>query len=187
MNEKYRKLFFKYLFNLLNLKEYEEELIKENIEYIDREDIMCYEEVICSKISKYFYLLNEVNLDVLTEEETKYLNIIHDDIIDDNVISFLKKTYEKVLLNHSLNTKTYYGPFMNPNFEANNDAIAIGIKYNVYGLAKGYKKEIEQMNREDKIVFDIMKRIEDSSKLKVKVIRYDELYEFLNRNDPLRN
>ena len=185
MEEKYRKLFFKYIYDLLNLQEYEEELVGANIEYIDKENIMCAEEIICSKISKYFYLLNEVDLSSLTDDEKAYLNIIHDDIVDENVIKFLQDTYERVLLNHSPNSKTYYGPLMNPDFEADNDAVAIGIKYNAYGLAKGYKKEIEQIESEDKIVLDIMKRIEESSKIKIKLIRYDELYEFLNRNDPL--
>ena len=73
---------------------------------------------------------------------------------------------------------------MNPRFEADNDAIAIGIKYDQFGLASGNKKKNDEIFNGNRLVIDIMKKIEESStKFKLRVIEYNELYEVLNRNN----
>ena len=185
MKEKYQKLFFKYLFDLLKLNEYEAILINKKIDYIENEIIMCQEEINCKNISKYFYLLNNVNLDALSEEEKNYLNIIHEDLIDDNVISFLNKTYEKVLLIDSNNLMISYGPTMDNNYTAPGDAIVLGIKYDQYGFAKAKVKNAEQVRMEEKVVSDIIKQIETKSPIKIKIIVYSEIYEKLNRRNRL--
>ena len=58
MVEKYRLLFFRYLYEKLNLNEVESFLKENKIENIVKEELMCDEEIMCRHYSKYFYLLN---------------------------------------------------------------------------------------------------------------------------------
>ncbi len=188
LEDKYRALAFAFFSSRINLPKYERFLMDHHIEYIEKTSIMCHEEIVCSRISKYFYLLNRVHLDSLTPQEAEYLQNADADSDERENSEFIRNTYLKVLKSRSPNSSVFYGPFMNPRFQADHDAIAIGLKYNVYGLAAGYKKELEQIDKEDALVKQMIHEIESAAKpYKIKIIRYDELYEFLNRNDPLSN
>ena len=183
MQEKYRVLFFKYIYELLELNKYENELIKNNISYIDKENLMDEKEKICLKYSKYFYLLNEINFELLKEEEIEYLENINNEELTNEVISFLKKTYGRVLLYNSPNEKTYYGPFMNPRFEVDSDGIGIGLKFEEFGLVNGPRKNLESLRKDSKIIEKIINEIENKQiGIKFKILKYNEMYEPLNRN-----
>ncbi len=187
MEEKYRLLFFKYLYDLLDLKKIEDELKSRNVDCVNDENQMCEEEKTCSACSKYFYLLNEINLKRLSSEELDYLNQINEETPNNDIQLFLEKTYQRVLLESSLNNKVYYGPFMNPRFEADSDSIAIGIKYEQFGLLSGNRKKHDEILNGNRVVIDIMKKVESlSTKYKLKLIEYNELYEALNRNDSFK-
>ena len=186
MEEKYRLLFFKYLYELLNLDKYEKELEDNKIDYIKNKELMCDEEIICSIVSKYFYLLNEVDLIGLTEEEKNTLNSIDANNLDDTAKSFLEHSYNKVLLNSSSSEDIYYGPFMNQNFKAKNDEIALGIKFDEFGFVNGVLKKIEEIDRNDSIISDLIDRIEKSSNNhKLRIIKYNEIYKKLNEDNAI--
>lgn len=149
MKEKYRLLFFKYIYYLCELQKYEKDLISEKIEYIKDKKLMCIEEKECYYVSKYFYLLNSINIDNLNLEEKEFLEKIDSHLIDKSVVNFLEETYSKVLISKNASGKLYYGPFMEQQYEAAADDIVLGLKYDVYGLAKGSEKTVEQVEMKE--------------------------------------
>lgn len=182
MEEKYRIQFFKYLYDSLGLKQHEDKLLESNIGSVKGENNMCSEELLCSKISQYFYLLNDVDTDCLTPEEVSYLEGITSETPASDVKAFLERTCQKVLLSQNKPEKVYYGPLNDPNYEADSDSIAIGLKYDLFGLMAGKKKSLEQIEEDEKIVGDIINKIQSNPSFKVKVIVYDELYELQTKN-----
>ncbi len=183
MKEKYRIQFFKHLYNLLGLKQYDDSLADSGIEKVQGEQNMCSEEILCNRISQYFYLLNDVDTDSLTPEEISFLERISLDTPESDVQNFLRETYRRVLLSQSEADKIYYGPFGDPEYEADKDAIAIGLKYDHFGLSTGVDKDMDRIDREEEIVSGIVNQIQSNSALKIKVIVYDEMHEGLMRDN----
>ena len=183
MKEKYRIQFFKYLYDSLGLKQYDDLLVGNGVEAVEGEQNMCSEEMLCKGISPYFYLLNDVDIACLTPEETSYLEGITFDTPASDVQKFLEETYRRVLLNHGESEKVYYGPLENPDYEADKDAIAIGVKYDHFGLSTGKEKDMDQVEREEEIVNGIVRQIQSNPNFKTKIIVYDELHEKLKEND----
>ena len=144
---------------------------------------MCSEEMLCSKISQYFYLLNDANTDCLTPEEVSFLEGITSETPIDDISSFLEGTYKRVLLNQGESEKVYYGPFQEPGYEADSDAIAIGLKYDHFGLSTKVEKDMDRIDREEELANSIISQINSNSPFKIRVIIYDELHEKLKKND----
>ena len=183
LEKKYRLLFFKYLFDLINLSEYEKYLVDNNVEYITNEIIMCDEEIICSKYSKYFYLLNEIDTSRLNSNEIEFLTkITIDNISDDNVKKFLEDTYKRVLFNDEKDI--YYGPMKNEKFKAKSNEIALGFKFDEFGFSKGVLKEEDEIDEKTELVDKTILEIEDKFKeYSIRIIKYNELYEKLNSDN----
>ena len=181
MKEKYRTLFFRYIYEKLNLAEIEEELKNNKIECITNESLMCEEEKICSRYSKYFYLLNTVNLMSLTGKELEYLDLIDINcFIDSSVISFLEETALKTLFNsqpipikyHNLNLDYYYSEHY----------FILGLKYDELGFATGKLKTRREIENNDVLIDELIKKIEGNSKFKIKIMIFNELFERLSNN-----
>ncbi len=186
MEEKYRLLYFKYLYAILDLDKYEKELEGNGIDCITDEDLMCDEEIVCHRASRYFYLLNEIDLSQLTKEEQEKLARLNVDQLGEEEIAFLRQTCERALVSSEESENVYYGPFMNPRFKAEKKEIALGMKYDEFGFAKEEIKPIEVVNKQREVVNGIIGRIEDgSTSPRVKVIRYNELYKTLNEQGSL--
>ena len=183
LEEKYRLIFFNYLYNLIDLKKYENYLEEHGIEYITNENIMCPEEIVCRKYSKYFYLLNVVDINNLTFREIDILKKINiDDINNDNVKQFLEKTYKRVLFTDE--GEIYYGPMMNDDFKAKSTDIALGIKYDELGFTKGVLKDMDVVDTQSDEVRKIINEIENNCKeYPIRIIQYNEIYEALNGDD----
>ena len=182
MTSKYRIIFFRYLYKLLKLNIAEEYLTNHNIMHIDDENIMSDEEKICHKYAKYFYLLNEINVANLSKEETDYLNSINlDSEIDKDIETFLTKTYNKVLFSNSVGETIYYGPHSS-RFSVSDNVIAIGFKRNEFGFGNGSLLEYDETEKQNTIVDDVIKVIEENSSLDIKILKYNELFEKLKSN-----
>ncbi len=182
MIDSYRLLLFKYLYEKLNLKEFENNIEKNNINYIINEKLMCGEEKICYHYAKYFYLLNDININELNQEELKYLSDLNKEANIDNKISkFLETTYKKVLFSNQDSLEKYYGP-INETYHVKGNYIVLGLKFEEYGFVSRVikkRKEIENINL---IIDNIIKKIEDNKNYNVKVIKYNELFEKLKNN-----
>ena len=174
MIDNYRILFFRYLYEKLNLKEIEDYLEKNNINYIDNDNLMCNEEKICFHYSKYFYLLNDINFELLNSEGIAYLKSINkDSFLDSNIINFLESTYKRVLFN---NFGKYYGPHSDQ-YYVNGDYIVLGIKFDELGFASRNIKTRKEIENNNNIVDSIISKIENNLNYKIKIIKYNELFE----------
>lgn len=181
MSESYRVLFFRYLYDKLKLKVIEDYLEKNNIEYINNEKLMSEEEKLCHPYSKYFYLLNEIDLSPLNNEEKDYFNNIKvDNVMDNQLTIFLETTAKRVFFSHLSELNRYYGP-ISDSYYVNGDYIVLGLKYNELGFATGKIKTRGEIEYNMKIINDIIKKIENNNVYKIKVIKYNELFEKLNK------
>lgn len=177
MEEKYRKVFFKYLFKILDLKNIEKYLINNGINYITSENNMCDEEKKCYAYSKYFYLLNEINLLMLNEEEMMYLKVISSDSdLSERTIKFINNTYKKVLFSDSRGKNKYYGA-ISESFMAKDNQIVLGLKRDEMGFAAHKLKKMEEIQHDDIIIDEVVEKIEKNSYFDIKVIKYNELFE----------
>ena len=173
MENKYRRLFFKYFYDSLQLNKVEELFKKQGIKKIINDKLNN-----CFGISDYFYLLNEVNLNNLTEDEYKYLDNIDINNCDLNdLISYLIATYKKVLFPKTSDDYVYYGP-MTYDYMAPSDAIVIGVRYDKYGFDSGDRLTLEQVDSNEEVLCDILNGVQEENydKIKVAFIRYHEFY-----------
>lgn len=173
MENKYRRLFFKYFYDSLQLNKVEELFKKQGIKKIINDKLNN-----CFGISDYFYLLNEVNLNNLTEDEYKYLENIDINKCDLNdLISYLISTYKKVLFPKTSDDYVYYGP-MTYDYMAPSDSVAIGVRYDKYGFDSGDRLSLEQVDSNEEVLCDTLNKIqmENYEKIKVAFIRYNEFY-----------
>ncbi len=177
MEEKYRKVFFRYLFKILDLKNIEDYLISNGINYITSENNMCNEEKSCYAYSKYFYLLNEINLLMLNNEEMMYLRVMKsDDDLNERTINFINNTYKKVVFSDSTGKNKYYGA-ISENFMAKDNQIVLGLKRDEMGFAAHKLKKVKEIQNDNVVIKKIIEKIEKNSCFDIKVIKYNELFE----------
>ena len=181
MIDKYRLIFFRYIYDKLNLKEVERYLESNSIEYIINNALMCKEEKLCYNYSKYFYLLNNIDFSLLTKDELDYFNSINENsIIDNKMIDFLEKSYYKVFFGNPNFTEKHYGPSSN-SYYVKGDCIVLGLKYNELGFSTGKIKTRLEIENNNKIIVDVIEKIESNKNYQVKVLKYNELFEKLNK------
>ena len=134
MNYNYEYLFFKYLYNELELNKLDQELENNNIKMVDQENVD-------KRISKYFSLLNrgnEANFSDLELETYKRifslkLDKLMEPLVYEEAISFIKSTYQKYYHLTDEVKYIYYGP-ENDEFLAPSNCIALGLNYIKYDI-----------------------------------------------------
>lgn len=176
MEEKYDYLFVKYLYDKLNLNESEKKF--------DEKGVLPYYSDLTE--NKFFCILNDGNLEKLSEDEKKklelfglmnYSDIMKNESLKNELYSFLETTYKKFYFDESEEiTYNYYGP---TDFEymAPSDAIVLGFDYRKTVPEKDGIPYDTLLEENDKTVCDELNHIQDSAEglgLKVAVIRRDE-------------
>lgn len=177
MNYKYEYIFFKNLYQNLNLKEFDIKLEENGIKPYDKANMN-------SRISKYFALMNEGDFNGFSPEEKEKYNLYFSKELDEllneplysEVSGFINRTYETYFFKNRSDRYMYYGP-ASYEYMAPTDAIVLGINYVKYDNEKeNYDKELE--NQED-VIIQIANYIQDelSEKynLKLAVIPYNEI------------
>lgn len=174
METKLKLLLTKILYEKLELKKYEEKLVFSNIEpkTIVNEDNL-------PVVSKYFFLLNEINFKKLSQEDYTYLNNVilrlenlqKDEL--DVLYKFLNsKLYDLLLLETDL--KYLYWGGTSFEYMAPADAIVFGLHYKV-----DIQEDEKNISLKQSIVTDIANNIQEEAienkKIKVSVILYDNL------------
>lgn len=178
MEEKYKYVFFKYIYDKLNLEYYEKDLQKYDINPIEQDIEGLYKD-----ISRYFSLLNNVNDKNLTEEQRKKYNYyfslpiekILDKSLENEINVFLEETYEKMLFPDIKEDHYYYGP-LNNKYLVPKDSVALGFNYCEF--------DIEDENFSEKHLYKerVICRLLNNIKLilakqigmKISTIRYNE-------------
>lgn len=174
MNEinNYKYMFFKKLYDSLNLKEMEQRLENENIRSLNVISSDKYE-----PISNYFFLLNEVNIERLSQEQLQDFHLYFSKDInmltkeeEKKINGFIDETYSIVLFPDVDSKYVYYGP-INDNYISPKDAITIGLYYNVFGDYDDFEVENKLADIINYIQFDLAKKINK----KVSVIPFNQI------------
>lgn len=184
MEQLYQILFFKYLYYILSLDTYENNLLLNKVFPIVDENNMSEKEKTYRSCSKYFFLLNDINLSSLSDEELNYLKTLNDNsIFDDNLIQFLKKTYKNVLLTDE---DIYYGVYNNEDFKCHANYIGLGFKYEEFGFSNEEIYDMEEIEKNDRIFLQMVNEIKLKAKendINVDIIKYNELTEIFEKED----
>ena len=177
MKEKYRVIFFRYLYQKLKLEEIEKKLVDNNIGFVTSESQMCDEEKTCYKYSKYFYLLNDIKVSKLNNTEKHFLELIHDDTsLNERIENFLESTYQNILFDNIIGKDKYYGPPIDT-YMAKTNQIVIGFKRDEMGFAAHKLKTRKQIEDDDKIIKEIIEELEKNKQFNIKIITFNELFE----------
>lgn len=171
-NDNYKYLFFKEMYEQLNLKYIEEKLTYEKINSLNIQPNENYQ-----IISHYFFLLNEVNTEKLTTEQlqkfqnyfSKKINLLTEEELKE-IKKFINETYHLVLFPNIEDTYIYYGP-INDNYICPRDAIAIGLYYDVFTIGDDFETQNKLSKIINYIQFDLAKKINK----KVSVLLFNQL------------
>ncbi len=182
----YRELVSKYLIEKLNLKQYDNMINNNPLNYkkvdIDKMDIY---QKFNSRYLNYFYIRNNIYLEHLSRKEYDFLfqklNSENVFSIDDNTLNFLEQTYKKVIFEDALGNGNIvyvnYGP-ETIDFIAPNNSIIIGIRYDMYDNSENLDNsswDTRFLKQQDYIT-SLLKRMYDEYKNKeilVNIIQYD--------------
>lgn len=174
MNEidNYKYLFFKKIYDELKLNQIEKELPKKKIMPLKVVQDENYD-----IISNYFFLLNDLNLDGLSNEQLQEFHNYFSKKIKDlteielhNINEFIEKTYSLLLFPKGDEKYVYYGA-INTDYTAPRDAIAIGIYYDVFVEADDFEIENNLAEIINYIQFELAKKINK----KIAVIAYNQI------------
>ena len=174
MEDKYRIMTLKYLYQLLDLKKYEKILEDNNLESIIEDN----------DHFKYFTLLSEGDMSLFTEDEQNEMNELDnydlEELLSNNELSnkfleFIKRTYNKFYFSNIKGAYIYYG-VLDDEHMAPDDAFALGINYRISYDEEEYDKKVIEV---DDIITDIINEIQftdaEKNNLKVAVIENNGL------------
>lgn len=170
--ENYKYMFFKGLYETLNLKDLEQKLENEEIKPLKIVSNEGYE-----IISHYFFLLNDININALTTTQLQEFNRYFSKEIHSlseqevkEIQKFINDTYSLLLFPSGDSKYVYYGP-INDDYICPRDAIAIGLYYDTFGDYDTFEVENKLSDIINYIQFDLSKKINK----KIAVIPFNQL------------
>jgi hypothetical protein len=167
----YKEHLEKYLFEALNLKQYEEKITSNNFEFveIDKGKQDPYQKF-SSLDLKYIYLRNNIHIEKLNTEDLEILKGNNIDLISEMV----KRTYKDVITINYSNVNTSYGP-VTPNYFAPMNAIVFIIRYksndNELDESKYFKGVGEKKKYIDDLIIEMEKEIYTKLDMPTKIIQ----------------
>ena len=177
MNYKYEYIFFKYLYEILNLKECDNKLETSGIEPYDKENMG-------NRISKYFALKNEGNNNEFSPEDKEKFNLYFSKELDEllneplysEVRNFVARTFETYFFSNISEKYMYYGP-SSYEYMAPTDAIVLGINYVKFDIEN--ENYDETINNQEDVIIEvatfIQEELAEKSNLKLAAIPYNEI------------
>lgn len=182
----YRYFLTEYLIKKLALKEFDEEISNSGLDFSTvKEASMDIYQFFSSSILQFFYIRNDLYLNRLTESEKEFLRKRVQNrkvVIDDEILSFIERTYQKVIFKDVFHNGTscmaFYGP-ENLNFSAPNNAVVVGFRYDEFDM-RGLRDEEWQdiYDKQTYFLYSLLKRMNEELKTKlevpVTVIQYND-------------
>lgn len=173
MNEvnNYKYLFLKKLYDDLQLNLVEKNIVDKNIKPLNVISTDGY-----TIFSRYFFLLNDVNIDNLTDEQlqkfylyfSKDVNTLTNDDLD-KITAFIDSTYESLLFPKSDEKYVYYGP-INDDYLCPTDSIVLGLYYDVF-----FGDAIEVENKLSDIINNIQFNLAPKINKNIVVLSFNQL------------
>ena len=180
MNYKYEYIFFKEIYDRLNLKELDDRLTNEGIKPFDKEHVD-------QRISKYFAFMNEGTASHFSKEDSekfheyfsRELSELEREPLYSEVRDFVLRTYENYFFSDKKDDYIYYGP-VSFDYMAPSDAITLGINYVKFDIKAASDMEYErELQRRDGVVVDMMNYIQTELArkmgMKLAALAYDEV------------
>ena len=171
MEERYKYEFLKFMYEKLKLDVIEKEIEKNGISYIDADISGLYPD-----LSKYFSLVNNVDISRLTKE----MKDKHEEIVSNNlqneVNEFLENSYKLVLFPNVEEKFYFYGP-INYNYVAPRDSIVLGFNYREFDIPKENFDELHP--KQEDYICDLLNYIQEKlapqAGYNVAVLKYNEI------------
>lgn len=170
--DNYKYMFFKEVYNNINLKSVEQKMLGDNIKPLevikdDKYDI----------ISNYFFLLNVFNIEALSKEQlqdfytyfSKDINSLNEQELQ-KAREFINETYSTVLFPKTDSKCVYYGP-INDDYLCPRDAIVIGLYYDAFGEYGDFELE----NKLADIINYIQFSLDKKNYSKIAVIPFNQI------------
>ena len=174
MNEldNYKYLFLKDIYSALNLYSVEQQLLADRVKPLNIVNNENY-----ALISKYFFLLNNVNITNLSSDQLEKFHFYFSRDINKlsaqeliNAKKFIDETYDIILFPKTEDKCVYYGP-ISDNYICPRDAIVFGLYYDAFGEYKDFELNNKLADIINYIQFDLAKKINK----KVAVIPFNQL------------
>ena len=157
----YRRFYTEYLIKKLRLLDYDKLLQELNIENNDLDFYKRYS----SDYLKYIFIRNNLYVSKLTEEEKEYLLRNENSDLNEEIESFIERTYKRVINGFGDNDYCFYGKQIKT-YAAKSDMIVIGIYDDKYDLIIN--------NRVNEIGLSIESKMDNVKVLTYKKDTYEE-------------
>ena len=192
----YRSLLTEYIIDTLELKKYDEKILKSNLNFkqTNKEEMDSYQ-YFSSEELKYLYIRNNIYIEKLDENEMSFLkNVLNSNLysLNEETKKFIVNTYEKVISecreNDGKESFTFYGP-NTTRFMASNKSLIIGMRYDEFaedGLNddEWYDRHVSQiLDYLPQIFFEIESNSEEKISMPLRVLRYNEYSIIKRKND----
>ncbi len=182
----YNNMFLKYLIKNTSLKQIDNEIgdsrkFKHQILGVSEgyQDLYQY---LCNEELTFFYIRNNIYIEALSKEEKDFLDSKIGSEYNDEIESFIKNTFKKVIFEDVNKDKSIidinYGPSTSRNFFSSNDSLVIGAR-----MVPGFSKVDNKENRDEyfaRLAFfrkkceELKDLLNDELNMEVSVIEYSD-------------
>lgn len=176
----YKKLLSQYIITNVDIKKIDNLFDNSHLYFIEvkQEEKDSYQK--SSNIeSKYLYVRNDFNIQMLSKEELNYLNEMKNNNNYD--FEFLKNTLKRVISSSNDTNQTnpqFYGP-LDMKYSANNTDLVIGFRYDHFSNEEELKEKWEnnyykQLKFIEKVLPKIEQELSRLLEMSVKIIEYND-------------
>ncbi len=179
---KVKILYLKLLNDYLSLNQYDDKLTNSQLRFIktpkNQQDIYQF-----LSPNNYYFIRNNLHIDRLPIEDFKYLSLKQDDVLDEKSEELIKRTFQTVIkeVDEKISGPfmAVYGPLASDAFQAKNDSLVIGFRYDEFNTDGLSDEEWEELNEKQYAFLtkqnqEMMTELSEKYHIPVKVIEYDE-------------
>ncbi|MDD4624569.1 MAG: hypothetical protein PHX40_04285 [Bacilli bacterium] len=184
-------LLIKYLKYSFNLDEYEKSMMDNKIKPIEETEMDIYQYLSSNEL-KYFYIRNNLNIELLDNNDKELLLSIKDGSISNEKNSvFIENNYERLIKNQiNDESHTISGP-NSSNYIVPVNTLVLGFRYDEYikrpnQTDEEWSKEREKIEGNNELLFYYMKKtFENTIHKPIEIIKYDEFS--VNKKDEIED
>ena len=181
----------KYLKYSFNLDEYEKSMMDNKIKPIEETEMDIYQYLSSNEL-KYFYIRNNLNIELLDNNDKELLLSIKDGSISNEKNSvFIENNYERLIKNQiNDESHTILGP-NSSNYIVPVNTLVLGFRYDEYikrpnQTDEEWSKEREKIEGNNELLFYYMKKtFENTIHKPIEIIKYDEFS--VNKKDEIED
>ncbi len=177
----YRTLLNKYI-KYISLQKYDDLILNSDLDFKKvKNEAKDFYQYYNNAGLNYYYVRNNIYVERLNEEEKQFLirkmsNVDYN--LDDESISFIEKTYKKLIEEKNEKIENNYflnfGPNTSERFFSPNNSLVIGFRYDLSNSKDNWLENLNRKNEYSKLLnSEIEKDLKQKLNYEVKVITYD--------------